>query len=511
MESATIYAWATRHRSWRSARKVPNEFDASVTFYPAIVKANPVNNSSDTAGPVRIVIAEDSRIQAKILQKHLLSAGFEVRVATNGAEAWETIQQDPPTLIISDIEMPEMNGYELCRLVKGDSVLRRIPLILLSTLSAPEDIIEGLHAGADNYVTKPYQADYLLSRVESLLHTPLEDDVDEAPALDVTLAGKRYTVRSGRQQVLNLLISTFENAVEKNNELIRVNQELTVAKDQLTRWNHELKQLNDQLESANNRMTRDLDAAAKVQQSLLPDESNSVVGADLAWRYIPCDELAGDFLNCFHLDERHVALFVVDVSGHGVASSLLSVTIGRLLTPHASSSSLLVRHGDAEGERIIVPPADVIAELNRRLPMEDQGGLYFTIAYGVLDLQTNQLRFASGGHTPLVIQDKEGALRCVDADGMAVGWMEDIEYEDVSIDLSEDDRVYMYSDGVPEAMDAELEQYGDDRMLEVIAAGRSRSLDGSVGDLLESVQKWCGRSGPKDDVSILAFQITNPV
>ncbi len=473
------------------------------------LSAHAVNDTLKPSGPVRIVVAEDSRIQAKILQKHLLTAGYEVRVAPDGAQAWDMIRHDPPTLIISDIEMPEMNGYELCRLVKSDPILRRIPLVLLSTLSATEDIIEGLHAGADNYVTKPYQAEYLLSRIESLLRTPLEDLDEDAPTLEVTLAGKKYSVRSGRQQVLNLLISTFENAVEKNNELIRVNQELTIAKDQLTKWNNDLKQLNEQLESINNRMKRDLDAAAKVQQSLLPGEVDSVVGAELAWRYIPCDELAGDFLNYFHLDDKHIAMFVVDVSGHGVASSLLSVTIGRLLTPQASSSSLLVRQGAIEGERIIVPPTEVVAELNRRFPMEDQGGLYFTIAYGVLNLETNQLLYSSGGHTPLVVVNKKGELRFIDADGMAIGWLEDVEFEEVAIDLSVGDRVFMYSDGVPEAMDAQLEQYGDERMLEVVGIGHSKPLPESVSDLLQSVQRWCGRSGPKDDVSILALEIAD--
>ena len=88
--------------------------------------------------------------------------------------------------------------------------------------------------------------------------------------LDVTLGGIRYTVKAGRQQVLNLLISTFENAVEKNHELIRINEELLVAKEQLTQWNEKLESLNKQLEGANTRMSRDLEAAAKVQQSLLP-------------------------------------------------------------------------------------------------------------------------------------------------------------------------------------------------------------------------------------------------
>ena len=111
---------------------------------PIIIFASlAVNNAAPANEPVRIVIAEDSRIQAKILQKHLVGAGYEVRVAPDGAQAWEMIQQDPPTLIISDIEMPEMNGYELCRTVKSDPTLRNIPLILLSTLASPDDIIEG--------------------------------------------------------------------------------------------------------------------------------------------------------------------------------------------------------------------------------------------------------------------------------------------------------------------------------------------------------------------------------
>ncbi len=282
---------------------------------------------------IDVLIAEDSRLQARMLHKKLEQAGYAVRWAENGKIALEMTRQQRPTLIISDIEMPEMSGYEFCQAVKSDPELRSIPLMLLSTLSEPEDIIRGLHVGADNYVTKPYDTDYLLSRMEDLLSTPLGQDDDPAQVLDVKLAGKSYQVKAGTQQVLNLLVSTFENAVAKNNELIRSNEELSLARDQLTQWNKELERLNA-------RMSRDLDAAAKIQQSLLPAATPKVPEATFAWKYLPCDELAGDFLNVFALDERHIAAFVVDVSGHGVASSLLSVTIGRVLTPQVSSSSL---------------------------------------------------------------------------------------------------------------------------------------------------------------------------
>ena len=449
---------------------------------------------------------EDSRIQAQVLANKLKSSGYQVRTAENGRIGLEMIHQQRPTLVISDIEMPEMTGYELCRTVKNDSVLRTIPFILLSTLSDAQDIIKGLHCGADNYVTKPYDPDFLISRVTALLETPLGDQDDEQQ-LDVTLGGTRYSVKAGRQQVLNLLVSTFENAVEKNNELVRANEELVIAKEQLTRWNQDLENLNGQLESANNRMSRDLDAAAKVQRSLLPSSDVDSAQVHLAWQYLPCDELAGDFLNFFALDDKHVAAFVVDVSGHGVASSLLSVTIGRLLTSNVSSTSLLIQETPGSGDNRVVPPSEVARELNRRFPMEEQNGLYFTIVYGVLNLESLEFQFASAGHDPVIHFRKTDPPIVIEGEGMSIGWMDDSEYVDQVIQLEPGDRLYLYSDGVPEAMDHNMNQFGMQQMHEVMELGQSKSLDESVLLLLNTVKRWCAKNGPLDDVSILGLQI----
>ncbi|MCH1438763.1 MAG: response regulator, partial [Rubripirellula sp.] len=304
---------------------------------------------------IQVLIAEDSRIQAKMLRKKLEAAGYAVRWAENGKLGLEMTKQQRPALIISDIEMPEMTGYEFCKAVKSDAQLKTIPFILLSTLSEAEDIIRGLHVGADNYVTKPYDPEYLLSRARDLLAIPLGVDDDETE-LKVTLAGKAYTVKAGKQQVLNLLVSTFENAVGKNRELVAANQDLALARDQLKEWNKNLAELNSELEGKNQKMAHDLAAAAKIQQSLLPSETPNIPSVKLAWNYVPCDELAGDFLNFFPLDDRHLAAFVVDVSGHGVASSLLAVTVGRVMTPMVSSTSLLVKPSEQQNETRIVSP-----------------------------------------------------------------------------------------------------------------------------------------------------------
>ena len=164
-------------------------------------------------------------MQAKILQKRLTDAGHAVRWAENGALALEMARERRPDIIISDIEMPVATGYEFCKAVKTDPALRTVPFILLSTLSDPIDIIRGLDAGADNYVTKPYEPDYLLGRMRALLATPLDSTDDSTAAtLEVSLAGQKFKVKAGRQQVLNLLVSTFENAVTKNQELVVANQ-----------------------------------------------------------------------------------------------------------------------------------------------------------------------------------------------------------------------------------------------------------------------------------------------
>lgn len=447
-----------------------------------------------------------------MLQKRLESAGYNVRHGEDGDRALELIQADPPDLIISDIEMPNMDGYQLCRHVKQDANLRHIPLILLSTLADPQDIIEGLQAGADNYVTKPYETEYLLSRIDSLLQTPIietESD-DQASALEVTLQGKQYLVHSGRQQVLNLLISTFENAVEKNAELIRANQELSTSKDKLARQHEMLEGLNEQLEVNNVRMVRDLNAAAKIQHSLLPAGEIEIQNVEVAWRYIPCDELAGDFLNFFALDDRHLVLYVVDVSGHGVSSSLLSVTVARSLTRHITTTSILARQED-DGSITVTPPVEVANELNRLFPMEEQGDLYFTMFYGILNTMTGDLRFVSAGHVPPVVLPIDGGdPHVLPAEGFAIGWLEEIDAEEETTALNTGDRLFIFSDGVPEAMDEDLEEFGDERMLELIASTRGMAIDDAVEHIKTAIDRWCRVNGPKDDVSILAVELIDP-
>src|SRR5712691_1868629 len=118
---------------------------------------------------VEILVAEDSPTQAEQLKHLLTERGYTVRVAANGKQALAAMHQCKPTLIISDVVMPEMGGYALCKEIKSQAELKDVPVILLTSLSKAQDVIKGLECGADNFIRKPYDEKYLLSRVDYIL------------------------------------------------------------------------------------------------------------------------------------------------------------------------------------------------------------------------------------------------------------------------------------------------------------------------------------------------------
>jgi diguanylate cyclase (GGDEF)-like protein/PAS domain S-box-containing protein len=169
---------------------------------------------------LHILIAEDSRTQAEQLGFLLEQHGYRVTIAANGKQALEAAQAQKPTLVISDIVMPEMDGYELCKAIKSDEKLKDIQVILVTTLSDAQDVIRGLECGADNFIRKPYEERYLLSRINYLLmNLDMRKEHKMQVGVEIDLGGHKHFITAERQQILDLLISTYEQAVHINNEL----------------------------------------------------------------------------------------------------------------------------------------------------------------------------------------------------------------------------------------------------------------------------------------------------
>ncbi|HYC00983.1 MAG TPA: response regulator [Candidatus Limnocylindrales bacterium] len=190
---------------------------------------------------VHVLIAEDSPTQAAKLRHTLECHGYQVTTAVNGREALEIAQASPPTIIISDVVMPEMDGYQLCRAVKDSALLANIPVILVTTLSDPQDVIRGLECRADNFIIKPYDERYLISRIRFvLLNYELRQSDHTGMGLEIYFNGQRHVITADRLQILNLLLSTYEAAVERNRELSRAKEDLRALNQSLAEANEEL-------------------------------------------------------------------------------------------------------------------------------------------------------------------------------------------------------------------------------------------------------------------------------
>lgn len=181
-----------------------------------------------------ILVVEDSALQAEMLRRLLEEHGYSVTLAGNGKEALSLLRDSPPELVISDILMPEMDGYELIREIKGDESIRHIPVLLLTTLSDPDSIVRGLEAQADGYLTRPYDPHFLLSKVEETLKAPSDREPSkDRQDLRIIIDGEPHTVSIDPQGFLDLVLSTYDNVIGTSQRLMRVQDELKALNRQL--------------------------------------------------------------------------------------------------------------------------------------------------------------------------------------------------------------------------------------------------------------------------------------
>jgi len=400
---------------------------------------------------MRILVADDDLLTRKMVQRLLEGAGHEVVLAADGAEAWAIIEKDHFPMVISDWIMPNVDGVELVRRIRARQNVFYTYAILLTAKSSKEELVEAMDAGADDFVSKPFDAAELQSRVR---------------------AGQR-------------VVELEQSLAQRNRELQAAHREVALA---------------------NERMSQDLEAAAKVQRALLPRKTPDDATAGFAWFYRPCDELAGDILNVFRLDERHVGLYVLDVSGHGVSSALLSVSVHHMMSPAIDHGLLKRRQSEPPGFALC-SPVEVASQLNTLFQVREELPQYFTLLYGIVNLETRRFEYVQAGHPSPIHVPRNGAPAVIEGRGLPIGFFEGADYDTRFLDLSAGDRLYLYSDGLYEAMNAQSEQFGQDRILAALEQARSQPLEESLKFVTESFDKWIGSSHASDDISILALEM----
>jgi two-component system sensor histidine kinase/response regulator len=187
---------------------------------------------------IKVLIVEDSITQAMQLQYILEKNGYDATAVSDGSEALMSIKKSKPRIVLSDIIMPGMDGYELCRQIKSNELYKDISVILLTSLSQPQAVIWALQCGADKFLAKPYDENHLLSMIQHLNEDLKSQDLPQK-AINVSYRGETYFIDSTRSQIINLLLSTYEAAVNRNLALIE-------AQDELKRLNQGLEEIVDQ-------------------------------------------------------------------------------------------------------------------------------------------------------------------------------------------------------------------------------------------------------------------------
>jgi sigma-B regulation protein RsbU (phosphoserine phosphatase) len=318
-------------------------------------------------------------------------------------------------------------------------------------------VVEALRLGANDYLTKPFDFAVALARIRT--HVALKRSVERIRGLEQSLAQR----------------------------------------------NAELEQANARLAEANQRMRHDLEAAAKVQQALLPEGPPPIPGVNFAWQFKPCTELGGDLLNVVVLDDGRVALYVLDVVGHGVKAALLAVMVSRvlvqLLWPGGAGQAV-----GASGQQRLTSPAEVATRLNRVFPWDERTGQFCTLLYGVLSPDTGAFSFVSAGHPGPVYLPRAGQARILDASGGLIG-LGKAGYQESSLALGAGDRLYLYTDGLADAPSRQGASFGEERLLRVLEQGRALPLQDSLAALVQEVEGWCGSEAPSDDISVLAVEL----
>ena len=417
------------------------------TMLPAVepVPAHPVSQQPAKEDAPRALIVEDDAAERIRLQCMLERLGFEVVTAENGADALALMAGDfQPGLIVSDWQMPQMDGPTLCRTVRQSSGADHAYFILVTGRTCPSAIEDGLDAGADDFIGKPYRAGELRARVRA-----------GQRELDRRVAARQ------RSETLTSMLAD-RSAAERL-------------------------------------LQTDLEAAAKLQRRQRPPRHGFVGGIEVGHFSACAGSLAGDAFGCIALSEHTIAFYLLDVVGHGVSAALNSFALARVLSSPQAAAELFSRDGCARS------PAEVVGLLNDRCPGDDECDQYFTMVYGTIDAESGRGTLCQAGHPYPILLRHGAALSEIGQGGYPVGMLPGVRFDDVEFTLGPGERLVIYSDGVPDVVGACGRRFGPARLREALLSLPASDVATTLNSVETQLNEWRAGRAWEDDASIMVL------
>jgi len=248
----------------------------------------------------------------------------------------------------------------------------------------------------------------------------------------------------------------------------------------------------------------DLRSAAQIQQSLLPKRLPSLPHFNVSCHFQPFEKIGGDLFNLCQIDEETMMLFLLDVSGHGISSALVSVSIYQSLS--LQTGQIVKRMIDRPPYYRILSPIEVMTALSREYPFE-RFELFFTIIYMLINIHTGETRYCSAGHPPALLQRKNGEQQRLSIGGGLIGLPGTGPFEEERLTLHQGDRLFLFSDGLIDHCDNSGECFGEKRLIENLTS-TERTLQQSCLAGIDAMYNFRGEEPPQDDVSLLGIEFT---
>ncbi|HXI13948.1 MAG TPA: fused response regulator/phosphatase [Thermoanaerobaculia bacterium] len=387
----------------------------------------------------QILVIDDNVNDILIVQRVLERAGFGVTWAANGEKGLEAAASKPPDCILVDYRMPGLNGYEVTRLLKADPVLGSIPVLMLTGADSPKNLVDGLDAGADDYVTKGSDLDVILARVKALLRVKAYQD--------------RIVEQAGQLRAL------YDELSQKSDKIMALNQHLN----------------------------NDLQVARRVQEALLPERVFRTPRAEIRSTYIPSETLSGDFYDYFQLSDS-LYLFMADVSGHGLAAaiqvSLLKSYIHTETNPSESLTALMVRLNDFL--------------FTATLPAQYATGQLFRI-----DADGSLVWSNAAHPGFLLYERKTNKTTLHEKPGHMLGALPGMSFDEHSLPIGSGDTLFAYTDGLTDRVNEAGDFYEIERISAILDASGGATLPDVNERIQEDIRNFSATDAFKDDIAFV--------
>jgi sigma-B regulation protein RsbU (phosphoserine phosphatase) len=334
-----------------------------------------------------VLIIDDVLMNLQVVGKLLYDAGYNVAMVESGDEALRTLDNIHPDLILLDIMMPEIDGFEVSKMIKNKDEYKNTPIIFLTSRTQTEDILRGFEHGGVDYIIKPFEKEILLARIKT--------------HLDLKFSREQLEQKSKEIQKVN------ERLIETN-----------IEKDRIL-----------------NLMNKELEIAAEYVTNLLPLPIDKGI-IKTNWKFVPSAQLGGDSFGYHWIDNDNLAIYLLDVCYHGIGPALLSISVLNLLRFQN------LRKTDFK------KPDEVLNALNSVFQMTEHNEMYFSIWYGVYNINTRIITYASAGHPPAIIIDENGNDYYLKTKNIFIGIVKEYNYKSDIYKIQKPSNLYIFSDGV---------------------------------------------------------------